>query len=66
MNPDTGEVRQFSTKKQAIDAGFTVTLTSEQATELLKLSRVQRRNWARRLMTTSALEEIASRGTEES
>jgi hypothetical protein len=61
MNPDTGEIREFEHRAQAVDAGFTISLTPYQAAELLKMNRVQRRNWARRLMTESALKEIASR-----
>ena len=48
MNPDTGAIAHFETEKDAKKAGFTVSLTKEQAGELAGMNRKQRRAWAAR------------------
>ena len=45
MHPQTYDIRDFQTKEQAIEHGYTVDLTDEQAAELSSMNRHQRRAW---------------------
>ena len=45
MNPDTGAIAHFETEEDARLAGFTESLTAEQAGELAGMNRQQRRAW---------------------
>ncbi len=62
MNPDTGAIAQFETKKDAEAAGHTVQLTPEQAAMLLPMTRTERREWARRQIRTSKLKVLIDQG----
>lgn len=42
MNPDTGEIRAFESRKEAEHAGFTAALSEEMAREMRKLSAAER------------------------
>jgi hypothetical protein len=45
MHPITYDIRDFQTKEQAVEHGYSVDLTSEQAAELSTMNRKQRRAW---------------------
>ena len=59
MNTDTGAIASFETKSDAIEAGYTLALTPEQANVLLKMSRSQRREWAKTVIRQSNLKRQA-------
>lgn len=45
MNPDTGAIARFETKRDADQAGFTIPLSEDQAQQLLPMNRHERRKW---------------------
>ena len=45
MHPVTYDIREFQTKEQAIEYGYSESLTNEEASELSSMNRKQRRAW---------------------
>jgi hypothetical protein len=45
MHPQTYDIRDFQTKEQAIEHGYSETLTDEEAAVLSSMNRKQRRAW---------------------
>jgi hypothetical protein len=52
MNPDTGEIRQFASDKEAVAAGHTIRLTEQQAASLRQLPQSIRPEVARKMGLT--------------
>ncbi len=61
MNVDTGAIASFETKEDAKLAGYTLTLTAEQANSLLVMSHRERREWAKTVTTKINLETQAAK-----
>lgn len=47
MNTDTGEIRRFESTKAAMEAGFRMSLTDEEARMLIPMSMDERIKWAK-------------------
>jgi hypothetical protein len=45
MHPVTYDIKEFQTKQQAIEHGYSETMTDEEASELSSMNRHQRRAW---------------------
>jgi hypothetical protein len=45
MHPQTYDIREFQTKEQAVEYGYSVDLTKEAAAKLSSMNRQQRRAW---------------------
>jgi hypothetical protein len=45
MHPQTYDIRDFQTKEQAIEHGYSEALTDEEAARLSSMNRAQRRAW---------------------
>lgn len=60
MNPDTMDIGRFRDREEALERGFTVALTDQEARELAPLSKLEREDWLRqnraRLFARSAAE----------
>ena len=46
MNPDTGAIARFEVQQDALEAGYSVPLSEEEARLLSPMNRQQRRAWA--------------------
>lgn len=55
MNTDTGAIAHFENEADAKAAGHDLMLTPEQAAKLLKLSRAERRAWAKKAVSAAEL-----------